>query len=47
MATKPNFKLFEKSIKDKEPKGLKEGSKAGKAYDKQQMAKMVPKKKGY
>lgn len=45
MATKQKFKLFEKSIKDKEPKSLKEGTKEAKMYDKKQMAKMVAKKK--
>ena len=35
MATKPNpFAKFEKSPKDKEFKGMKEGSKADKAKDK-------------
>lgn len=47
MANKPNFKLFEKSSKDKEMKGVKEGSKKDRAMDKKQMAKMAPKKKGY
>jgi hypothetical protein len=32
------FKAFEKSGKDKDPKGMKEGSKADKALDAQQMA---------
>ena len=45
MATK--MKPFEKSTKDKEVKGLKEGSGKEKAMDKKQMAKMPPKKKGY
>lgn len=42
MATK--FKPFEKSTKDKEVKGMKEGSGKEKAMDKKQ-AKMPPKKK--
>lgn len=38
MATKPNpFAKFEKSGKDKEPKGMKEGSKKETAMDKKQM----------
>ena len=45
MATK--FKPFEKSTKDKEVKGLKEGSKKEMAMDKKQMGKMPAKKKGY
>jgi hypothetical protein len=32
------MKAFEKSGKDIEPKGMKEGSKADKALDRQQMA---------
>jgi hypothetical protein len=44
MATKkPN--PFEKSSKDKEPKGMKEGSKKEEALDKKQ-SKFVPFKKG-
>lgn len=44
MATKkPN--PFEKSAKDKEPKGMKEGSKKDMALDKKQ-SKFVPFKKG-
>lgn len=40
MATKPNpFAKFEKSGKDKEPKGMKEGSKAEEKLDKKQMGK--------
>lgn len=40
MATKPNpFAKFEKSGKDKEPKGLKEGSKKEEALDKKQLLK--------
>jgi len=35
MATK---KLFEKSSKDKEPKGMKEGSRKEEALDKKQLA---------
>ena len=31
------FKAFEKSGKDKDPKGMKEGSKADKALDQRQM----------
>jgi len=35
---KPNpFAKFEKSSKDKEPKGMKEGSKKESAFDKKQM----------
>lgn len=45
MANKPNFKLFEKSSKDKEMKGVKEGSKKDRAMDKKQMAKMPAKGK--
>lgn len=45
MATKPKqFALFEKSGKDKEPKGMKEGSKKEEALDKKQ-AKPAAKKK--
>ena len=47
MATKkPN--PFEKSSKDKEPKGMKEGSKKEEALDKKQAGggKFVPFKKG-
>ena len=43
----PKMKPFEKSTKDKEVKGLKEGSKKEMAMDKKQMGKMPPKKKGY
>lgn len=47
---KPNpFVKFEKSSKDKEPKGVKEGSKKDLALDKKQMAgkgKPLPFKKG-
>lgn len=45
MASKPNpfakgkAKPFEKSPKDKEPRGMKEGSKKEEAYDKAQMFK--------
>ena len=38
------MKAFEKSAFDKEPKGMKEGSKADKALDKKQFAKMKAKK---
>lgn len=43
MATKPNpfagkMAAFEKSGKDKDPKGMKEGSKKDTAADKKQMA---------
>lgn len=34
--------MFEKSGKDKDPKGMKEGSKADKAMDKKQMKGMKP-----
>jgi hypothetical protein len=37
MATKPN--PFEKSKKDKEPKGMKEGSKKEEKFDLKQMGK--------
>ena len=41
MATKPNpFAKFEKSGKDKEPKGMKEGSKKEEAFDMKQMKGM-------
>lgn len=40
MATKPN--PFEKSKKDKEPKGMKEGSKAEEKLDKAQGKKAPP-----
>lgn len=35
---KGGFKAFEKSGADKDPKGMKEGSKRDKALDKKQMA---------
>lgn len=38
------LKAFEKSPFDKEPKGMKEGSKADKALDKKQFAKAKAKK---
>ena len=38
-------KLFEKSGKDAEPKGMKEGSKTEEAMDKKQMKKMPMMKK--
>lgn len=42
---KPNpFAKFEKSSKDKEPKGVKEGSKKDMALDKKQMAGKAPAK---
>jgi hypothetical protein len=41
MAKKP---MFEKSKKDKEPKGYKEGSKREEAWDKKQMGKKGGKK---
>jgi hypothetical protein len=37
MAKGKGFKAFEKSGKDVDPKGVKEGSKADKALDKKQM----------
>ena len=37
---------FEKSSKDVEPKGMKEGSKKEEKLDRAQMAKMVAMKKG-
>ncbi len=44
-AKKPaTMKAFEKSPFDKEPKGMKEGSKADKALDKKQFAKLKGKK---
>jgi len=46
MATKPNpFAKFEKSGKDVEKKGMKEGGKKEMAFDKKQ-AKPMPFKKG-
>ena len=39
MATVKKSALFEKSKKDKEPKGLKEGSRKEEALDKKQAAK--------
>ena len=43
MATKPNpFAKFEKSGKDKEPKGMKEGSKKEEAFDRKQMKAGAP-----
>lgn len=45
MATK-KMMAFEKSGKDKEKKGMKEGSKADMALDKKQASKFVPFKKG-
>ena len=47
MATKKPmpFKAFEKSGKDKEPKGMKEGSKKEEALDKKQMKLPFGKKK--
>ena len=38
--------LFEKSKKDKEPKGMKEGSKREEALDRKQAKKMPAFKKG-
>jgi hypothetical protein len=38
MKAKMPMKAFEKSKFDKEPKGVKEGSKADKALDKKQLA---------
>lgn len=43
----PKMKPFEKSTKDVEKKGMKEGSKKEMAMDKKQMGKMPAKKKGY
>lgn len=45
-AAKPKtMKAFEKSKFDKEPKGMKEGSKADKALDKKQFGALKAKKK--
>lgn len=44
MAGKNPFAKFEKSGKDKEPKGMKEGSKKEEAFDKKQMGKAPAKK---
>ena len=45
MATKPNpFAKFEKSGKDKEPKGMKEGSRKEEALDRKQAKSPVKKK---
>jgi len=44
MATNP-FAKFEKSGKDKEPKGMKEGSKREEKFDLKQMGKKAPAKK--
>lgn len=41
---KMTMKAFEKSKFDKEPKGMKEGSKADKALDKKQLAAVNKKK---
>ena len=43
-AAPKTMKAFEKSAFDKEPKGMKEGSKGDKALDKKQFAKMKAKK---
>lgn len=40
---KNGFKPFEKSAKDKEPKGMKEGSRREEAYDRKQGKKPMPK----
>jgi hypothetical protein len=45
MATVKKVKAFEKSKKDKEPKGMKEMSKGEKSMDKKMMAGMKGKKK--
>ncbi len=46
VAKKPNpFSAFEKSGKDKDPKGMKEGSKKDSALDKKQMKAASFKKK--
>jgi hypothetical protein len=42
---KMTMKAFEKSKFDKDPKGMKEGSKADKALDKKQFAKATAKRK--
>lgn len=44
MAKMSKMAAFEKSGKDVEPKGMKEGSKADKKLDKKQMAAMKPAK---
>ena len=45
MAKTSKLAAFEKSGKDTEPKGMKEGSKADKALDMKQMKGMKPSKK--
>lgn len=40
MARKMTFKQFEKSGKDKDPKGMKEGTKKEETFDKKQFAKV-------
>ncbi len=44
MAKKMTMKAFESSKFDKEPKGMKEGSKADKALDKKQLSAVNRKK---
>ena len=46
MATAKKFVPFEKSSKDKEPKGMREGSKREEALDKRQAAKKPAMKSG-
>lgn len=45
MASKMPFKPFEKSAKDKESKGMKEGSRKEEAMDRKQMPMKMGKKK--
>lgn len=48
MKAKPTPKLpaaFERSGKDKEPRGMKEGSAKEEAYDRRQMKALAPKKR--
>jgi hypothetical protein len=44
MAKKMTMKQFEKSGKDKDPKGMKEGSKKEEAFDRKQLAKINKRK---
>jgi hypothetical protein len=44
MAKKMSLKQFEKSGKDKDPKGIKEGTRKEEAFDKKQLAKLNKRK---
>lgn len=46
MKAKNGFKPFEKSAKDKEPRGMREGSRREEAYDRKQQGKKFPAKFG-